>query len=333
MRKKAIYVGTKQAIDNAYTKEVQEKLSGQLDVLGVFSPQDLLDSKGALADVSCIFSTWGMARLTREEAAEHLPSLQAIFYAAGSVQRFARPYMENGVQIFSAWGANAVPVAEYTVAQIILANKGFFQSLHNGQTPTWERHDNAKVVPGNYDTKIGIIGAGMIGTMVIERLKAYRLQVEVFDPFMSPERAKQLQVTKVDTLPELFGHCAVISNHLANNDQTAGMIDKSCFDVMGPRAVFLNTGRGRQVVEADLCAALTKEPGRVAVLDVTDPEPPVEGSPLLTLPNVYLTPHIAGSLGSEIARMGDYMYEEFSAWVQGKPTRYQVTAKMLETMA
>ena len=64
--------------------------------------------------------------LTEEQIAEYLPSLKAVFYAAGSVQAFARPFLNRGIQVFSAWAANAVPVAEYTVAQIILAGKGFY---------------------------------------------------------------------------------------------------------------------------------------------------------------------------------------------------------------
>lgn len=69
------------------------------------------------------------------------------------------------------------------------------------------------------------------------------------------------------------------------------------------------------------------------MLDVTWPEPPEEGSPLLTQENVFLSPHIAGSMHNEVARMGVYMEEEYQRLIQGRPTRYQVTLSMLETMA
>ena len=103
-----------------------------------------------------------MAQLSREQISKCLPSLKAVFYAAGSVQYFARPYLECGVRIFSAWSANAVPVAEVTVSQIILANKGFFQTLHRDGA-IWTEHDTGCPYPGNYDTPVGIIGAGMAG--------------------------------------------------------------------------------------------------------------------------------------------------------------------------
>ena len=88
------------------------------------------------ADTEIIFSTWGMPCLTEAQIRVHLPRLQCVFYAAGSVQAFARPLLASGVRVFSAWQANAVPVAEYTLAQILLANKGFFQTsriYNNGE--------------------------------------------------------------------------------------------------------------------------------------------------------------------------------------------------------
>ena len=336
MKPKAIFMGTKEAIANAYSEETQAKLGQSLEILPDFYTQDLLrDGKAhpELQNVAYAFSTWGITALTEAEIASLLPSLKAVFYAAGTVQAFARPFMSRGVKIFSAWGANGVPVAEVTVAEIILANKGIFQTMHKGASPVWSEHDAAGPHPGNYDANVGVIGAGMIGTMVIERLKDYRLNVKVFDPFLTEERAEALGAEKVAYLPELFASCHVISNHLANNEQTVGMIDRRCFDVMADNAVFINTGRGQQVVEEDMIAALQEKPTRAAVLDVTWPEPPRPGSPLYTMPNVILTPHAAGSLGNEVARMGEYMADEYATLAAGLPTKYEVTEAMLATMA
>lgn len=319
---KGCFLGTAQAIGNAYAAAVRQKLSEKLDMTDADDPS-----------VEYIFSTWGMPALTDEEIAARFPKLKAVFYAAGSVQAFARPFLQRGIRVFSAWGANGVPVAEYTVAQILLANKGFFQTVHRGGSSVWTEHDCGKPYPGNYGTSVGIIGAGMIGKMVIGLLKNYRLQVKIFDAFVSDEKAAALGAEKVSTLPELFAACPVVSNHLANNAQTKGMIDKQCFDNMAPNGVFINTGRGQQVVEADLIEALQAVPTRCAVLDVTDPEPPEKGSALYTLPNVFLTPHCAGSIGDEVQRMGEYMVEEFTAFSEGRPTRYAVTEEMLRTMA
>ena len=299
----------------------------------VYTKADVLNDPESFAKTEYIFSTWGMPEFSEEELQRCLPNLKALFYAAGTVQAFARPFLMRGVKVFSAWAANAVPVAEYTVAQIILANKGFFGSsrMHKAGDHL-EALDYFYAFPGNYNTKVGIIGAGMIGKLVIEMLKAYRLEVLVFDPFLPDEKAAELGVTKCD-LQTLFAECSVVSNHLANNEQTKGMLRYEHFSAMKPYATFLNTGRGAQVVEADLVRALTERPDLTAILDVTFPEPPEDGHKFYELPNCILTPHIAGSAGNEVQRMGAYMRQEYENFLQNKPCRYEVTLEMLKTMA
>ncbi len=288
------------------------------------NPQDFKDTE-------YIFSTWGMSQFTSEEIKAYLPNLKCVFYGAGSVQYFARPFLECGVKVFSAWAANAVPVAEYTVAQIILANKSFFHSLPISRNRE-QGKELVKKFAGNFGATVGIIGAGMIGKLVIEMLKAYKLKVLVFDPFLPDEKAKELGVEKVD-LEELFSRCNVVSNHLANNEQTKGMLNGKLFSKMLPYSTFLNTGRGAQVVEQDLIQLLKDRPDIVAVLDVTDPEPPLPDSEFFDLPNCYITPHIAGSSGEEVKRMGEYMVNEYERYIKGEPCKYEVTLEMLKTMA
>ena len=296
----------------------------------VYSKEDVLNNPDAFCDTEYIFSTWGMPEFSEDEIKKYLPSLKAVFYAAGSVQKFARPFINSGVRVFSAWAANAVPVAEYTVAQIILSNKGFYKSMR------FTDKDAARKVfknyPGNYNVKVGIIGAGMIGKLVINMLKSYKLEVLVFDPFLPDEKAEELGVKKT-SLEELFESCQVVSNHLANNEQTKGMLGGRLFERMLPYATFLNTGRGAQVVESELISTLQSRPDITAVLDVTNPEPPEKDSLLYTLPNCILTPHIAGSSNNEVRRMGEFMQDEYESFVNGKPCKYEVTLEMLKTMA
>lgn len=335
MKPCAVFIGTKEAINNAFNKNTQSKLKNRLDFLpGFYSEESLkVETDPRLKKVEFIFSTWGMAKLCEDEITEIFPDLKAVFYAAGTVRYFAKPFLKNGVKVFSAWGANAVPVAEVTVSEIILANKGFFHTLHNGNSPEWNEHGNGAPHPGNFNTDVGIIGAGMIGSLVIEKLKELNLNIKVFDKFMTCEKANKLGVEIVDDITEIFEKCHIISNHLANNSETVNIIDKNCFDKMESNAVFINTGRGQQVVEKDLINALKEKPSRVAVLDVTYPEPPEKNSELYTMKNVFLSPHLAGSTGNEVARMGEYMYNEFEAFINGKPTKYEVSEKMLDTMA
>ena len=108
-----------------------EDVMNKLKQYGEVSPElinkgSLERHKDFLSECEVAFSTWGMLKLSEEEIKKYLPKLKIIFYAAGTVQYFAKPFLNCGVRVFSAFAANAVPVAEYTVSQIILASKGFY---------------------------------------------------------------------------------------------------------------------------------------------------------------------------------------------------------------
>ena len=135
------------------------------------------------------------------------------------------------------------------------------------------------------------------------------------------------------SLEELFCTCDVVSLHTPNLPQTRGMITGGLLRSMKPGATFVNTARGAVVREAEMVEVLRERPDLWALLDVTDPEPPVEGSPLYSLPNVLLTPHIAGSLGPECRRMGRYMVDELRRYLAGEKLRWQVTKESVERMA
>jgi len=331
---KSVYLSErKDTITRVYAPETRallKEIAGAEDQ--VYTKAEVLAQPELFADTQYAFATWGMSQYTEEEIRQVFPKLECIFYGAGSVQYFARPFLNCGIKVFSAWAANAVPVAEYTVAQIILANKGFYAASRLMSVGDRKAaYDAFAGQPGNYGATVGIIGAGMIGRLVIQMLKAYKLKVKVVSS-MSEEKAAAMGVEKC-TLEELFATCHVVSNHLANNEQTKGMLNGKLFDSMPTKATFINTGRGAQVVEEDLINTLRNRPDITAVLDVTYPEPPVEGSPFYELPNCVLTPHIAGSSGQEVHRMSEYMVEEYRKYITGEACQYEVTLDMLETMA
>jgi phosphoglycerate dehydrogenase-like enzyme len=320
-------------IDAVYGSELQKKLKSELNFLEpVKSFEELEARKEELQTVDYIFSTWGMLPLTKEQILTYFPNLKSVFYAAGTVQAFARPFLELGISVHSAWRANGIPVAEVTVSEILLANKGFFHRRVRSRSE-WTNQDPEYRFPGNYGTKVGILGAGMIGAKVIELLRPFNLDLYVFDPFLSDERAEALGVTKA-SLEEIFETCHIVSNHLANKPETVGIIRRDLLARMGEYAVFINTGRGAQVDMAALIDEMRAHPARMAILDVTDPEePPKEGNPIYDVDNIILTPHIAGSIGYETHRMADFMYEEYKAVASGKDPKHAVSLAMLETMA
>ncbi len=336
---KAIFLANNKGnIDYVYPKETQERIKSLIDIDldKVYCQEDLEASPDAFGDVEYIFSTWSMpgGSEDKDDFARFFPNAKALFYAAGSVKYFAQHYFDKNIRIFSAFAANAVPVAEFSVAQILLANKGYYQSLRAFKSPEAYKlsGDISRAHSGNYNTNIGIVGAGMIGKRVIELLKPYKLNIKIYDVFVDAERARELGGEKVDTLEELFATCDVVSNHLANVPATVGIFKGELFENMKQNGTFINTGRGAQVDEEGMLSALKKRGDVSAILDVTIEEPPTNKD-FYELENVFLTPHIAGSQANEVARMSEMVVDQFENLLKGKPTQYEITEKMLATMA
>jgi phosphoglycerate dehydrogenase-like enzyme len=284
-----------------------------------------------LQGTEALFSTWGMDEELARLAAG-LPGLKAFFYAAGSVQAFARPLLDKGIVVVSAWAANAVPVARFTQAQIILSLKGYFRNLRETRLPVNRGKLLETDAPGAAYETVALLGCGMVGRAVAEQLRPLGLDVIVYDPFLPDREADALGIRKV-TLGEAFASAYVVSNHLADLPPTRGLLDRDLFASMRPGATFINTGRGATVSEAGLEAVLRERADLTALLDVTFPEPAAADSPWYSLENVHLSSHIAGSNGNEVVRMADACLEEFAAWKAGRPLRYRVTPEMLEKMA
>lgn len=325
--------GTNQLqFSKVYTPEVLKKLGEYGELSQKINRSKLAENAEFLADCEIAFSTWGMPQFTKEEIATYMPKLKAVFYSAGTVQYFARPFLESGVKVFSAFAANAVPVAEYVFAQITLAAKGYFLAEKYYHILPLPSSSFANSSTGNFGCKVGLVGLGTIGKMVAEKLKVLDVEVFACDPFIPEETAKKLGVTLVD-METLFSECDIISNHLANKPELENIFNSKLFKIMKKRSTFINTGRGAQVAEYQLAWSLLCHPSRTFVADVLKNEKFPYINPLFWCPNAIITPHIAGSTGKEPQRMAYYMIEEMENLLAAKPTRYEVTLESLERMA
>lgn len=328
----ALFSGSKLKFSKVYTPAVIEKLKNYGVLSERIDKTNIENHKEFLKDCEIAFATWGMPAFSEDEIKKYMPKLKVLFYSAGTVQYFAKPFLNCGVRVFSAFAANGVPVAEYTVSQIILALKGYFQGAgkYKSMLPYSFLHTQNCV--GAYGAKVGIVGLGAIGSEVARMLSDYDVQVLAYDPFVSEEKAHQLGVTLCG-IETLFSECDVISNHLANKKELKNIFNKKLFSLMKKHSTFINTGRGDQVDEFALAKNLLLHPSITAVVDVLKNETFPFVSPLFWCPNAIITPHIAGSLGNETERMADYMIAQFDNYINGRPVQYEITKNMLDTMA
>lgn len=330
--KAAFFCNNQGRLDQVYSQGRREQVAALTELYPVVvSGKNFPEHAANLADVEVIFSTWGMPALTAAEL-DQLPALKAVFYAAGTVKAFATPLLERGVTVCSAWGANAVSVAEFCLGQILLASKGYFRNTRDCRTPEGLASGKAFRGKGAYGETVALIGAGQIGRKVIELLRPFQFKILVVDPYLSDEEAVKLGVSKA-TLEQAFSAACVVSNHLPNLPELKQVLDGKLFRSMREGAAFINTGRGAQVNEAELVTVLRERPDLLALLDVTDPEPAREESGFFDLPNVQLTNHMAGAHDDEVVRMADYMLAEFKRYQVGQPLLYAVNQEMLKRMA
>jgi phosphoglycerate dehydrogenase-like enzyme len=332
LKKKALYVLSKRSYDLIYGEEERKDIEEAVDIIGpVHTPDEVRENPEILKDVELIFSGWGGPKVDEEFLAA-APNLKIVFYGAGSVKGIVSPaFWKRGVRITSAYAANGIPVAEYTLSQILFSLKrGWHFALSikkEGKYP-----DSREGVLGSYNRTVGIISLGMIGRYVCRLLKPFDLKVIAYDPYADEAMAEELGV-ELCGLEELFKRSDVVSLHTPWLPETEGMITGAHFESMKKYGVFINTARGAVVREKEMIEVLKRRPDIQAILDVTWPEPPVPGSPLYTLPNVVLTPHIAGSLGKECNRMGRYMVEELRRYLNGEELKWEITESRASILA
>jgi phosphoglycerate dehydrogenase-like enzyme len=326
-KKKAILLGSTANLPYVYPEDLIRETGELVD--WVLPPAETAQYGATAKDrpfpqeTEVIFSTWGMPRLD-EDFLDKLPNLRAVFYGAGSVRGFVTDASwARGIRIFSAAQANAVPVAEYTVAQLILGLKHVYQ-LRIQSAGDWNKAGPLKdSMQGNFKSRVGLVSYGAIARLVRKILRSFDYEILVYDPFLSGSEAAREGIRLVG-LEELFKECHAVSIHAPLLNETHGLIRGHHLELMGPNAVFINTSRGAIVNQPEMVDALRKRPDLLAILDVLHPEPPSEGDPILQIPNAWVTPHVAGSMGHECGRMGAYIVEAYRDFMSGKPNRLEV---------
>lgn len=289
-------------------------------------------SLALLAKVDVLITGWGCPRID-EDVLNVAPRLRYILHSAGSVKHHVgEACWGRGIQVSTAADANAIPVAEYTLAMILLANKRVLQiarTLHKRRSAVEPEEEFPDL--GNYRKRVGIVGASKIGRHVIRLLRPYAVEVVVADPHLEDAEAEALGVKAV-ALDELVASCDVVSLHAPSLPSTHNLLNAELIASFRPGATFINTSRGELVDQNALLRRLEKG-DLFAVLDVTTPWVLPPDSGFYTNPHVLLTPHMAGSLGTELERMADSTVAEAHRLARGEPLRFRLQVNDLQFTA
>lgn len=302
-----------------FPANLQQELSQMVRLPPVesFTAKQVLAQTHWLKNARFLMSTWwGMPQLD-ETLLEAMPKLEAVFNAGGTIDGFMTlAAWERGIRISTSIALNSESVAQFTLSQILFSLKmGWHHIRQAKQANKWQRMSN---IPGTHGTRVGIVSTGLIGRRVIELLKYFDVELLAYDIQPDQQLAARCNVRYV-SLHELFGTCSVVSLHTPLLPTSRKMITGQLIELMPVNSTLINTSRGGVIDQVSMIKVLQNRPDLIAMLDVTDPEPPDTQSPLWEMPNVFLTPHIAGTFGKERQRLGAFAIDELRRYLNNEP--------------
>ncbi|MEU0783574.1 hydroxyacid dehydrogenase [Streptomyces sp. NPDC006173] len=329
----AMFAMTAENVPRVFPADALARLRELVDIDPALVARDFSDARvrERLAVTEILITGWGCPVLDAG-ALEAAPELRAVLHAAGSVKGFTtQGVWDRGIAVSSAAAANALPVAEYTLAMILLAGKNAF--AYRDRLRDDRAFPHGEILPGvgNFGRRVGVVGASRIGRRLIELLRPFDLRVSLADPYVDEAGAADLGVPLLP-LDALLAGSDIVTVHAPQTPETRHLVGRRELALMPDGSVLVNTARGSLVAHDALVAELRS--GRIsAVLDVTDPEPLPADSPLLDLPNAFVTPHLAGSQGNEVARLGATVLGELARLLAGRELEFRVDEAELERTA
>lgn len=292
---------------------------------------DTFDGNGLdhLAGVEFLITGWGTPPLDRRVLSA-APMLRGVLHTGGSVKSLVtEEYWDRGIVVTSAAEANAIPVAEFTLATILMEAKrvpvyvaGYASTRQ--VAGAWRDSIAPSVTFGGV---VGLVGYSRVGRKVAELLQPFGFEVLVADPYATPEAVSAVGAHLMD-LDQLMMLSDIVSVHAPELPSTFRLLSAERIASMRAGAVLINTARGSLIdTEAviERCAAGLLR----AVLDVTDPEPLPKDSALFNAPGIVLTPHIAGAMHRETLRLADSALDALQTLVEGEFPGHAVDRSLL----
>lgn len=281
-------------------------------------------------DCDAIITSWGAPRIDLS-VVKSAPKLKIIAHAAGSVKNtIAEEVWDAGIVVTNAASVMGVYVGEFALLLALALLRSLPKYTFGAPEGAWDglRCDGWETLVRK---RVGLIGLGHTARAFIRFLKPFECELVGYDPYIPPEKASELGVRLV-SLEELLSTSKVISLHAPITEETKGMLGEREFKMIQDGAVFINTARGILIDQDALYNEL--KTGRFkAALDVTLPEPLPPDHPLRSLPNVLITPHVAGPTVDGRRDMFRCVVDDLKLFWSGKKPKNLVTKEMLRTMA
>ncbi|MFC3800458.1 hydroxyacid dehydrogenase [Cohnella sp. GCM10012308] len=295
------------------------------DIVGDPS-EDQLEALIRGADIA--ITSWGCGPLTAR-VLDAAPNLRLVLHAAGTVKLIVTQELwDRGIRVSNATAALGKGVAETALGFTIVSLKDMWRLVRETREGGWGDGASVREV---YNVTIGVVGAGKAGSHYIKLLRQFDVDIVLYDPFVGEAQAKEMGARKAG-LEELLAQSDVVSIHLPSLPETYHMFNRERLALMKDDCVIINTARGSVIDEDALAEELRK--GRFfACLDVTDPEPPLADHPFRGLPNVVLTPHIAGAVNNGLQRLAQAVVLDAEAFMDGEPLGGEVRADQLHLLA
>ncbi len=237
---------------------------------------------------------------------------------------------KRGIVVFNIEGRNAEAVSDFAVGMMLAECRNIARAHFAIKSGQWRKtFSNSDWVPELKGKKVGIIGFGYIGRLVAQKLSGFGVIRLVYDPFVKAEDVRAAGCVPVDK-ESLFKESDFVTLHARMSEATKNMIGERELALMKSTAYVVNTARAGMIDANALAAALKEKRIAGAGLDVFPDEPLKPDSPFLTLDNVTLTTHIAGTTREALSRSPEILMEDIAMLLTGKKPRFVVNKEVLE---
>lgn len=266
-----------------------------------------------------------------QEAIDTLPKLKLIGASRAGLENIDVDYAtKKGIVVHNIQGRNAQAVSDYTIGLILAEARNIARSHSAVKNGIWRKDFiNSDMIPELQGKTVGLIGFGFIGQLVAQKLSGFRTNILTFDPYLKDDDIRKYQVKRV-SLEDLLKNSDFVSLHTRLSQENKGMLGEKEFSLMKKSAYLINTARAGLIQEDALFELLEGKKIAGAALDVFWQEPIVENNRWLTLDNVTLTSHIAGTTTEALKKSPFLLVQDINRLFEDNNPRFIVNPEVLE---